>query len=62
MFNIRVKRVVNASIDTVFNAIVDHGNYAAFPMIDASSLLEEGEDERNGKGAFRIVKMKQFQV
>lgn len=62
MFKIKVERVVKAPIDKVFDAISDHGNYAAFPMIDESQLLEDGHEERNGLGAFRSVKMGSFQV
>lgn len=62
MFKIKVERIVKAPIDKVFEAISDHGNYAAFPMIDKSELLEEGAEENNGLGAFRSVKMGSFQV
>lgn len=62
MFKIKVERIVKAPIDKVFEAISDHGNYAAFPVIDRSELLEEGATERNGLGAFRSVKMGLFQV
>jgi uncharacterized protein YndB with AHSA1/START domain len=62
MFKIKVERIVKAPIDKVFEAISDHGNYAAFPMIDKSELLQEGAEENNGLGAFRSVKMGSFQV
>ena len=62
MFTIKVQRLVKAPIDQVFEAISDHANYAAFPAIDGSELLQEGRQERNGLGAFRSVKMNGFQV
>lgn len=62
MFKIKVERVVKAPIEKVFEAISDHGNYAAFPSIDASELLEEGQAERNGLGVFRTVTMGSFKV
>ena len=62
MYKIKVQRIVQAPIAKVFDAISDHGNYAAFPAIDDSELLQEGAEERNGLGAFRSVKMNGFQV
>lgn len=62
MFKIRVQRHVKAPIDKVFEAICDHGNYAAFPSINQSELLQEGRLEKNGENAFRRVQMGSFQV
>lgn len=62
MFKIRVERVVHAPIETVFDAIADHGNYHLFPAIDESELISEGSEVANGTGAFRRVRMNIFQV
>jgi len=62
MFHIRVERVVNKDIQTVFEAIADHENYSLFPSIDLSVLLEEGREERNGEGAVRRIGSGAFKV
>ena len=55
MFQIKVDCVLNKNIETVFNAITDHGNYKQFPGINKSKLMEEGKNEKNGEGALRII-------
>lgn len=55
MFSIQVERTINKPIADVFAVISDHANYAQFKGVDASSLLLEGKDERNGLGAVREV-------
>ena len=62
MFRIKVECVLNKSIDKVFDAITDHGNYKKFPGIDDSILVEKGKSERNGEGALRIISAKPFQL
>ena len=62
MFNIKVERIVKAPIDKVFDAISDHANYALYPSVGMASLLNEGDKERNGKGALRTVETGAFKV
>ena len=62
MFKIKVERIVKAPIDKVFEAISDHANYALYPSVGIARLLNEGDEERNGKGAFRTVETGAFKV
>ena len=55
MFSIHVERTLNKPIADVFAVISDHANYAQFKGVDASTLLTEGKEERNGLGAVREV-------
>ncbi|MTI99723.1 MAG: SRPBCC family protein [Marinobacter adhaerens] len=55
MFRIHVERVLGKDIDTVFAAIADHARYDRFPGVSKSVLVEEGNDEKNGTGALRII-------
>lgn len=55
MFRIHVERTLAKDIDTVFEAISDHGRYDRFPGVDKSVLIEEGEQEKSGTGALRII-------
>ncbi len=60
MFDIKVERLVKKPIEEVFAAIADHANYANFPGVDESELVSQGENEPNGKGALRRIKIKPF--
>lgn len=62
MFKIKVERKVNAPIEKVFDAISDHANYALFPPVGISKLINEGDTERNGQGALRTVQTGPFKV
>ena len=62
MFKIKVERIVKRPIDQVFEAISDHGNYGLFPAVGMASLVNEGDDEKNGKGALRTVATGPFKV
>lgn len=62
MFKIKVERIVQAPIETVFEAISDHSNYALFSAVGSAHLLNEGKTERNGKGALRTVQTGAFKV
>jgi hypothetical protein len=62
MFKIKVERIVNSPIDKVFEAISDHANYALFRSVGIAKLLNEGDTERNGTGAFRSVQTGAFKV
>ncbi len=62
MFRIKVECVLDKSIDKVFDAITDHANYKLFPGIDDSILVEEGNSEKNGEGALRIISAKPFEL
>ena len=55
MFHIHVERTVNKDINTVFDALADHAAYDQFPGVDKSILVEHGHEEKNGKGALRII-------
>ena len=56
MFHIRVERLLNKDIDSVFEALSDHAGYARYAGVKRSVLLQPGEDEKNGTGAVRHVK------
>ena len=62
MFKIKVERIVKAPIENVFEAISDHASYALYPAVGIAKLLSEGDEERNGKGAFRTVETGAFKV
>lgn len=55
MYKVRVERVINKPIEDVFEMLTDHANYANFPGVKESKLLEEGETETNGVGALRYI-------
>ncbi|TGN40197.1 SRPBCC family protein [Marinobacter confluentis] len=55
MFHIHVERTIAKDIDTVFEALSDHAAYDRFPGVDKSLLIEQGTDEKNGKGALRVI-------
>jgi uncharacterized protein YndB with AHSA1/START domain len=62
MFKIKVERIVKKPIGEVFEAISDHASYAQFPSVGIAKLLNEGDEERNGKGALRTVETGPFKV
>jgi uncharacterized protein YndB with AHSA1/START domain len=62
MFKIKVERIVKAPIENVFEAISDHASYALYPSVGIAKLLNEGDEERNGKGALRTVETGAFKV
>ncbi|MDT0596616.1 SRPBCC family protein [Glaciecola petra] len=55
MFSIKVERKISKPIDIVFAKLADHANYKQFKGVDDSSLLEEGENDKNGLGAIREI-------
>lgn len=55
MFRIHVERTLAKDIDSVFEAISDHASYHRFPGVEKSLLIEDGELEKNGAGALRII-------
>jgi uncharacterized protein YndB with AHSA1/START domain len=55
MPTVRVTRTIRAPIEDVFNLLTDHANYEQFRGIRASKLLREGQPERNGVGAMRMI-------
>ena len=57
MFNVRVERVLEKGIEDVFAALSDHESYDRFPGVTKAVLLEEGSEERNGKGALREISL-----
>lgn len=56
MFHIRVERLMETDIDTVFEALSDHAGYERYAGVRRSVLLEPGERETNGVGAVRYVR------
>lgn len=62
MFRIRVERLINKDIDTVFALISDHENYQQFRGIDRSVLLTAGSQHKNGVGAFRHIVSGRFEI
>lgn len=56
MVKIDVQKTLNAPIDQVFDMLTDHANYQQFRGITASSLVREGQQEKNGLGAQRCIK------
>ncbi|MBF7073205.1 SRPBCC family protein [Glaciecola sp. MH2013] len=55
MFSIHVERTINKPIEEVFAVLSDHANYAQFKGVDASKLLIEGSEHKNGLGAVREI-------
>ena len=55
MFSIHVEKTIDKDIQTVFEALSDHAAYDRFAGVDKALLVEQGEAERNGEGALRII-------
>ncbi len=55
MFDIRIERVIDKPIDRVFETLADHDNYDSFRGVKESRLLEQGQTEKNGLGALRLI-------
>ena len=55
MFKIKVAKFLKNDIQSIFNKISDHENYKNFPGVSESILLENGKEEKNGKGALRKI-------
>lgn len=55
MFDVRIERVIDKPIDSVFEILADHENYDAFRGVKESRLLEQGKEEKNGLGALRLI-------
>lgn len=62
MYRIRVERNVRQPVSVVFAALSDHQNYARFPMVSESQLLEPGEQHNHGNGALRLIRSGNFVV
>lgn len=62
MYRVRVERLVNKPIESVFDTITDHANYTQFPGVKASVLKEQGNEEPNGKGALRYIDAGKMQL
>ena len=61
MFRIRVTRTIDRPIEEVFGELTDHEGYGRFPGVSECELLEHGEREKNGEGAYRRVRSGGFQ-
>ena len=55
VFSISVERTIDKPIETVFEILSDHENYSQFKAIDASNVLREGNENKNGVGAVREI-------
>ena len=55
MQTITVTRTIKAPIEKVFELLSDHANYVQFGGLKASKLLREGNTEKNGVGALRLI-------
>ena len=55
MRTVRASREIPAPAKQVFELLSDHANYDRFRGIRRSKLLREGESDRNGIGALRMV-------
>jgi uncharacterized protein YndB with AHSA1/START domain len=55
MQTITIKRHIKAPIDKVFELLSDHANYVQFGGLRRSTLVREGNLERNGVGAVREI-------
>ncbi len=53
--NVKVERIVNKPIITVFGELADHANWKSFPGISDSKLLTAGIPLKNGEGAVREI-------
>lgn len=62
MYRVKVERLIDKPIDFVFDKIVDHANYVAFPGVVSSELLEEGKTDINGVGALRFIDAGKMQL
>lgn len=57
MFDIEINQLVKKDINELFELLSDHENYSSYPGCDKSYLIEQGTNEKNGKGALRFVKL-----
>ncbi|MFT5575345.1 MAG: hypothetical protein ACI89D_000862 [Bermanella sp.] len=55
MFDIRVERLINKDINTVFDVLADHEGYSRFKGVKKAVLIEHGASEKNGLGALRHI-------
>lgn len=62
MYYVKVERQIAKPIDEVFTLLVDHANYAQYPGVVSSTLLEPGSHEINGEGALRYIDAGKIQL
>jgi uncharacterized protein YndB with AHSA1/START domain len=62
MNKIYVEKTLNAPIELVFEALVDHENYDRFPGVDQSTLMIHGVHTKNGLGARREIRTGFFKL
>jgi hypothetical protein len=55
MARIDLDKSLAAPIDDVFELLSDHAGYTRFRGFTTAELLREGQDERNGVGALRLL-------
>jgi uncharacterized protein YndB with AHSA1/START domain len=57
VIKVEVEELLRAPIDSVFDQLTDHENYASFHGVSSSTLTRTGERERNGVGAQRRIRL-----
>ena len=57
MQTILIEKILDAKIDDVFAYLADHESYGSFKGIDECTLVKYGDDEKNGVGARRRLKI-----
>jgi uncharacterized protein YndB with AHSA1/START domain len=57
VIKVEVEELLRAPIDSVFEQLTDHENYASFDGVSSSALTRTGERERNGVGAQRRIRL-----
>lgn len=57
MQTIHVARDFDADADTVFDVISDHAGYTRLPGVRQAYLRQDGDPQRNGVGAERVIRL-----
>ncbi|KIG16333.1 hypothetical protein DB30_04793 [Enhygromyxa salina] len=57
MVRVEVNELLPAPIDALFERLVDHESYASYDGVSTSTLTRCGDQERNGAGAQRRVRL-----
>ena len=57
MQTLHVARDFEVDAATVFDVVADHAGYASLPGVRSVQLRREGDDQPNGVGAERVIKL-----
>ena len=57
MFRVRVERLLQIQISSVFDVLTRHASYGQFPGCAKAELLREGDTSPNGVGAVRRIEL-----